>query len=223
MQKHIFYLCIFVFCMQGDKIFLDGHSYSMNIELFRFFIVGVWLADIEASPRTQYQGPSILDKIRNLDFGKKTLVYLVLFLIISLELNDIFRKQVDPAEKHRWIYYNLAPVSLVIMALTSNHLQQILNFAPFQYLGRISYGFYLSQQIPIEFVYINLTYDHIPNREKWWFKRNAIIVTVAVNLFMGHIVTKFVDDPVKDFVFRFDVLMRRKNDKKSLLNNKSAE
>lgn len=136
-------------------------------------------------------------------------------------MNDPFRAIFDPTGYHRWFYYRFGHVSLILICLTSNVAQQILMIRPIQYLGRISYGFYLLQQIAIEWVFNNMTYDHLPNREKWWYQLLAIFLAVATNIVMAEVFTRFIDDPIKNFVYRFEMFVRQKNDNKEVVKEKS--
>lgn len=169
-------------------------------------MLGTWLADIEASPKTE---PTFLDKIRSFGFAKKAFLYFVLSFIFLLEMNDPFRNLVDPNTLFRWFYYRFSHFSLILICLTSPSAQRFLMLAPIQYLGKISYGFYLLQQISIEWIFNNVTYEYVPHRDSWWMKLIAITSSVLVNILLAHYFTKYVDDPVKDFVYRFEAFMRK--------------
>ena len=91
---------------------------------------GTWLAEIEATPRDDDEGPSFLERIRGLPKFKKAFVHLALSLVFLIRVSDPFHRFFDKNDHLRWIYYHFAHVSLVLICLTSPFAQKILLLPP---------------------------------------------------------------------------------------------
>lgn len=61
--------------------------------------------------------------------------------------------------------------------------------------------------------------NHENFKDKWWYyvyyRLFIVFASVSVNIAMAEIFTRYVDDPVKDFVYRLDVYLRKKKEKES--------
>ena len=117
---------------------------------------------------------------------------------------------IDPQSEFRWIYYHLAPCFVILICLTSDFAKFCLNWGPIQYLGKVSYGFYLLQNLTIENVFDSLLYRTEFSESMLPYKETiAVICAVFVNLVAAHFFTKLVDDPSKDFTYRIEQIMKK--------------
>ena len=48
-------------------------------------------------------------------------------------------------------------------------------------------------------------------------------MTVAVNILIAYVFTIIIDDRVKDFVYRFELYMRKKDDNKEVVKERSLK
>ena len=118
-----------------------------------FFVIGAMLADLEVSDKNYRP----LDKFRNLSpkmtIVKNTVLFLVFLIYGSYHGNaDCYEDDVDCTfiwlisfgNRFNFIYANrLAVISVFLLALTSEGVQKFLLTKPMQFLGKISYTFYL--------------------------------------------------------------------------------
>ena len=135
------------------------------------------------------------------------MLYGILILIILLEFNDLVRILVDPKSEFRWIYYHLAPCFVILFCLISDNAKKCLNWGPIQYLGKVSYGFYLLQNIIRTHVIYNgglLNITRLPGYLLPYEQYITVIWLISANLIAAHFFTKFVDDPSKDIAFKIE-------------------
>jgi peptidoglycan/LPS O-acetylase OafA/YrhL len=121
----ILYLSIIIFCWAGNmNEFIMDIAYDKNIQMMPFFIIGMMMADDEIRGGR-------LQKIRKMNLQTKSMVYLIASVVILLEFNDEFRQKIDPNYSYRWFYFHFAPFFVVMICLTSDWAQFILNSSPF--------------------------------------------------------------------------------------------
>ena len=129
---------------------------------FPLFFIGLTLSDLETMPDG---GP--LANVRALHWEWKILFNLLLFAVFLIygsnskeENGNCYNGYDEPCQLYQWVtlwqaiyarvFQYLGAVLLIVLTLSSGWFQLTLDSWPFQFLGRISYSFYLMHSLIVD-------------------------------------------------------------------------
>lgn len=132
---------------------------------------------------------------------KKIILFVLTLLYIYVVENGLLRE--SPSYPFRWSFF--AAVLFILLAITSAKIQWLFSLRFIQWLGRISFSFYLLHLLVIG-SFSAWLYVSVP------FLRNdgglfiLFLITVIVSLAVAHLFTKFIDEPLMKM---FDVYYKK--------------
>jgi uncharacterized membrane protein YeiB len=185
------------------------------------FFFGVMFADIET-----WKDYRPLDSVRNLHWGWKIPINLVLSIIIlswgSYQDEGMCLRN-DDGNCEFWRYptfdwylprpvvHYTAAILLIFFALTSSWFQWVLGSAPFEFMGRISFSLYLLHELFTDGIMIDTYYyyigEEVDANDALWY---VFLIYTPVIILASWILTIIVDDPSKDWANDLDLQSRLK-------------
>ena len=101
--------------------------------------------------------------------------------------------------------FHIASILWMTLALVSPHFQKFLGSKPLQFLGRISFSFYLIHYLFIKGPQIPLYKSLAPKIGYGWAVFVAYIVITPVIIGVSYLLTIWVDEPCKNYVYEIDM------------------
>lgn len=133
------------------------------------------------------------------------LILLILFLYtyrytVPMYYYYIFRKQsvILNNENLIWIITGIGAFLVLLYSLSSNKLQKFLNFKAFVFIGRISYGIYLTHMIVLISIIpgVVVTLENLGFNNQYTILGIAFIVLLILTFLISYFLTRFVEIPM---------------------------